>query len=99
MQELRLGPVSERKLAKHELTPREMDIPVVLVGGAANGEIKQYLGISKATVKQHMSVLLTTLQCNNRCKLAILALLQLGLCCWGMAATNTTQEEEPFSAV
>ena len=73
-----------------------MDIPVALVGGAGNGEIAQQLAISEGTVKQHMSVLLTKLQCNNRCKLATRA-LRLGLCSWGMAASNTTQGDDPFS--
>ena len=96
LQELLLGPVSERKLAKHELTPREMEILAALVSGAGNGEIAQQLAISESTVKQHMSVLLTKLQCNNRCKLATRA-LRLGLCSWGMAASKTTQGEDPFS--
>ena len=96
LHELLLSPVGERKSVKHELTPRELEILVALVGGAGNGEIAQQLAISETTVKQHMSVLLTKLQCNNRCKLATRA-LRLGLCSWGMAASNTTEGEESFS--
>ena len=96
LHELLLGPVSARKSVKLELTPRELEILVALVGGAGNVEIAQHLGIGEPTVKQHMSVLFTKLQCNNRCKLATRA-LRLGLCSWGMAASNTTQAEESFS--
>jgi DNA-binding NarL/FixJ family response regulator len=90
LHELLLGSVSERSIVKDQLTPREMEILLGLVGGAGNGEIAQQLAISVPTVKQHMSVLLRKLQCNNRCKLATRA-LRLGLCSWGVAASDTTQ--------
>ena len=98
LQELLLGPAGERKPAGQELTPREMEILLALVRGASNAAIAQQLAISEGTVKQHMSVLLTKLQCNNRCQLATRA-LRLGLCSWGMAASDpeTTQDNDPFS--
>ena len=99
LHELLLGPESERKSAGQELTAREMEILVALVRGASNAVIAQELAISEGTVKQHMSVLLIKLQCNNRCHLATRA-LRLGLCSWGMTAgdVDTAQESDPFSA-
>ena len=87
---------SAKEVGEARTHPKELEILVALVGGAGNGEIAQHLAIGEATVKQHMSVLFTKLQCNNRCKLATRA-LRLGLCSWGMAASNTTQGEESFS--
>ena len=52
---------------KHEL-PKGARNPCRLVENSNGGA--QQLAISETTVKQHMSVLLTKLQCNNRCKLA-----------------------------
>ena len=97
LQELLLGPVGERKPAGQELTAREMDILMALVRGSSNAVIAQQLAISEGTVKQHMSVLLIKLQCNNRCQLATRA-LRLGLCSWGMTVdeADPTQDSDPF---
>ena len=98
LQELLLGPVGERQPAGQELTTREMQILVSLVRGASNAVIAQQLAISEGTVKQHMSVLLIKLQCNNRCQLATRA-LRLGLCSWGMTAgeSDDPSGSDPFS--
>ena len=97
LQKLLMDPIGERKSAGQELTAREMEILVALVRGASNAVIAQQLAISEGTVKQHISVLLSKLQCNNRCQLATRA-LRLGLCSWGMTAgeADPAQASDPF---
>lgn len=98
LQELLLEPSNDRSQPlRHELTPREMEILVALVGGSSNAVIAQKLTISEGTVKQHVSALLGKLQCNNRCQLAAQA-LRLGLCSWGSAANEDRGDTEAFDS-
>jgi DNA-binding NarL/FixJ family response regulator len=54
------------------LTDRELEVAVAVGTGASNGEIAASLFMSEATVKAHVSRLLTKLDVTNRVQIAIL---------------------------
>jgi DNA-binding NarL/FixJ family response regulator len=54
------------------LSPREYDVAVAVAGGYANAEIADNLGMTVATVKAHISHILTKLDLNNRTQIALL---------------------------
>ena len=56
------------------LSPREMEILQYITRGASNKEIARALGISRQTVKNHMSSILRKLAVNDRTQAAVLAL-------------------------
>ncbi len=56
------------------LSPREMEILRYVAKGASNKEIARALGISRQTVKNHMSSILRKLAVNDRTQAAVLAL-------------------------
>jgi DNA-binding NarL/FixJ family response regulator len=56
------------------LSPREMEILQYITRGASNKEIAYSLGISRQTVKNHMSAILRKLAVNDRTQAAVLAL-------------------------
>jgi DNA-binding NarL/FixJ family response regulator len=56
------------------LSPREMEILQFITRGASNKEIAHDLGISRQTVKNHMSSILKKLAVNDRTQAAVLAL-------------------------
>jgi DNA-binding NarL/FixJ family response regulator len=56
------------------LSPREMEILQFITRGASNKEIAHSLGISRQTVKNHMSSILRKLAVNDRTQAAVLAL-------------------------
>ena len=56
------------------LTPREMEILKLIVKGYSNKEIAAELGISRQTVKNHMSAILRKLAVNDRTQAAVTAL-------------------------
>jgi DNA-binding NarL/FixJ family response regulator len=56
------------------LTAREMEILQFITKGASNKEIARALGISRQTVKNHMSSILRKLAVNDRTQAAVLAL-------------------------
>jgi DNA-binding NarL/FixJ family response regulator len=56
------------------LSPREMEILQYITRGASNKEIAHVLGISRQTVKNHMSSILRKLAVNDRTQAAVLAL-------------------------
>lgn len=56
------------------LSPREMEILQHITRGASNKEIAHELGISRQTVKNHMSSILRKLAVNDRTQAAVLAL-------------------------
>lgn len=56
------------------LSPREMEILSQITGGASNKEIAHLLGISRQTVKNHMSSVLRKLGVEDRTQAAVLAL-------------------------
>lgn len=56
------------------LSPREMEILNYITSGASNKEIAHSLGISRQTVKNHMSSVLRKLSVEDRTQAAVLAL-------------------------
>lgn len=54
------------------LTPRERDVVLAIGGGLSNAEISTQLYMSVATVKAHISRVLTKLDLSNRTQLALL---------------------------
>ena len=56
------------------LSPREMEILSLITAGASNKEIAYQLGISRQTVKNHMSSVLRKLSVEDRTQAAVLAL-------------------------
>jgi two-component system, NarL family, response regulator len=61
-----------------DLSPREREVLLLLARGKSNNEIASDLGITKATVKCHVSVILERLEVTDRTQ-AVLAALQRGL--------------------
>jgi DNA-binding NarL/FixJ family response regulator len=53
------------------LTPREIDVLKLLAAGKDNPEIAEALYISRRTVKNHISNILTKLQLENRIQAAV----------------------------
>ncbi len=67
-----------RRTPSSELSAREAEVLSLLVGGRSNREIAVALGITEATVKCHVGVILTRLNVQDRTQ-AVLAALQRGL--------------------
>ena len=61
-----------------DLSPREREVLTLMVHGKSNKEIANALGITEATVKCHVSVILLRLGVNDRTQ-AVIAALQRGL--------------------
>jgi DNA-binding NarL/FixJ family response regulator len=61
-----------------DLSPREREVLTLMVHGRSNKEIANALGITEATVKCHVSVILLRLGVNDRTQ-AVIAALQRGL--------------------
>jgi DNA-binding NarL/FixJ family response regulator len=61
-----------------DLSPREREVLSLMVRGESNKEIANELGITEATVKCHVSVILQRLSVNDRTQ-AVIAALQRGL--------------------
>jgi two-component system, NarL family, response regulator len=77
-----LPPPVARSLADRtpnsDLSPREREVLSLMVHGKSNREIATALGITEATVKCHVSVILARLEVNDRTQ-AVVAALQRGL--------------------
>ena len=77
-----LPPPVARSLADRtpnsDLSPREREVLSLLVHGQSNKEIAATLGITEATVKCHVSVILVRLEAHDRTQ-AVIAALQRGL--------------------
>ncbi|HEX8684596.1 MAG TPA: response regulator transcription factor [Ardenticatenaceae bacterium] len=56
------------------LSPREMEILVFITKGYSNKEVAYHLGISRQTVKNHMTSILRKLAVNDRTQAAVYAL-------------------------
>jgi DNA-binding NarL/FixJ family response regulator len=54
------------------LTDRELEVATAIASGASNADVAAQLFMSEATVKAHVSRLLTKLQVSNRVQIAIL---------------------------
>jgi NarL family two-component system response regulator LiaR len=59
-------PASAKPTPDYELTPRERDVLALLVEGLTNQEIAGRLGISRSTVKVHVSNILSKLGVSSR---------------------------------
>ena len=55
-----------------ELTDRELEVATAVASGASNAEVAAQLFMSEATVKAHVSRLLTKLEVSNRVQVALL---------------------------
>jgi DNA-binding NarL/FixJ family response regulator len=67
-----------RRTPNSELTARESEVLALLVAGCSNREIADELGITEATVKCHVGVILTRLHVQDRTQ-AVVTALQRGL--------------------
>jgi len=59
-------PTAPRSTLGHDLTPRERDVLALLVEGLTNMEIADQLGVSRSTVKVHVSNILSKLNVPSR---------------------------------
>ncbi|RDI34255.1 response regulator [Lentzea flaviverrucosa] len=66
-----IGP--EPPNALHGLTPRELDVLVLLAEGLGNHDIAERLHVGVTTVKTHVAALMTKTGADNRVRLAVLA--------------------------
>jgi two-component system, NarL family, nitrate/nitrite response regulator NarL len=64
-------PRAERKV--FGLTPREIEIISVVIGGSSNGDIAARFSISEKTVKHHLTNIFDKLGVSNRLELALFA--------------------------
>lgn len=60
------------------LTPRELEVLQMLAGGLSNAELAQALGVSEATVKTHVTRILSKLSLRDRAQ-AVVAAYESGL--------------------
>ena len=67
------APVFERPPALDELTSREAEVLACLGEGLSNHQIARRLGVGEATVKTHVSRVLTKLDLRSRVQAAVLA--------------------------
>jgi DNA-binding NarL/FixJ family response regulator len=67
------GAYERARAAIASLTPRERDVVLTVAQGRSNAEIATALFMSVATVKAHVSRILTKLALDNRTQLALLA--------------------------
>ena len=63
--------IAQQKLQR--LSPREYDVMLAVAQGKANAQIASELFMSLATVKAHISHILTKLELGNRTQIALLA--------------------------
>lgn len=64
----------DAELTFHPLSTREMEILTCITHGKSNKQIAQQLGISRQTVKNHMTTILRKLAVNDRTQAAVYAL-------------------------
>ena len=69
-----IQPASPELAPSPALTPRERDVLALLVEGLTNAEIAAQLGVSRSTVKVHVSNILTKLDVSSRGEAATVAI-------------------------
>ncbi len=69
-----LHSASERRLTQDPLTPRELEVLRLIAQGSANKDIAAKLVISEATVRTHVSNIMTKLHLASRTQAALYAL-------------------------
>jgi DNA-binding NarL/FixJ family response regulator len=69
----RAGSYERARRALASLSPRERDVVMAMAQGQTNAEIGTELDMSVATVKAHISSILTKLDLTNRTQIALLA--------------------------
>jgi DNA-binding NarL/FixJ family response regulator len=67
------GSYERARAALSRLSPRERDVVLAMARGQPNADIAADLGMSLATVKAHVSHILTKLDLSNRTQVALLA--------------------------
>ncbi|MFP5227876.1 MAG: response regulator [Acidobacteriota bacterium] len=70
--------ILEARMPDSDLSPREREVLALIVAGRSNKEIAAELGISRATVKFHVSVIFSRMGVEDRTQAAVAA-LQRGL--------------------
>lgn len=70
--------ILESRLPDSDLSPREREVLALIVAGKSNKEIAATLGISRATVKGHVSEIFSRMGVEDRTQAAVAA-LQRGL--------------------
>jgi DNA-binding NarL/FixJ family response regulator len=72
-------PSPDRQLAqKYHLTPRELEVAILLCGGAPNAAIASSLRISQHTARHHTRHILVKLQVHSRARAGALIARELG---------------------
>lgn len=78
------------------LTPRELDVMVLIAQGLSNKQIGTKLGISAITAKNHVATIINKLQCINRTATIIRA-QQLGILDSSGKVVTTVSRDEVVS--
>jgi len=76
-----LKDLNEQKITlenDYGITPRQMEVLHCIAAGLSNKQIAYKLGLSEGTIKIHITLLMRTLDVNNRTS-AVLKATQLGL--------------------
>jgi DNA-binding NarL/FixJ family response regulator len=73
-EQMQVSDSDNSEFAFQPLSPREMQILACITRGQSNKEIAQQLGISRQTVKNHMTSILRKLAVNDRTQAAVYAL-------------------------
>lgn len=76
-----------------ELTPRELEVLILIAEGKSNKEIARALVISPNTVRQHVHHLLHKLNCSSRSEAAVIAKAV------GLRSPNRTSEGRSFRSM
>lgn len=84
----RAAPPRVRPAALQELTPRELEILILVARGMSNGEIAEDLVLSQATVKTHVKRVLAKLDLRDRVQAVVLA-YEAGLVAPGESARRS----------